>query len=928
MSSIDSPPDSDARLTAVATGGSAIVEAPAGSGKTTLLVERYLNLLSVVERPEEILAITFTRKAAAEMQARVVNSLQNESVRSRAVHARSAALGWQLETQPGRLRIQTIDAFCAGLVQRLPISSGLGDRLRILEDAEAFYREAIDRTFDGLARADGLHAELTGVLALFDNDYEKARTSLGTMLSMRDQWLEVVALTLRAGSTGVGPSNDQSRRIAITAAIEAGVRSLQAAAFSDIEADLGPELSNELMLVAAEAARRLKLDWPASAVPTHLRHWQFITDLVATRDGRPRSRLGSAQGFNDASPTNQSAKARLRVLIDNLAARDLIDLLFSLRLLPDAALGNEEVDAIVNVTTGLALAAAELDGIFRRSRVVDFAELNFAAQRALGDPDAPTDLALALDYRIKHLLIDEFQDTSAIQFRLVERLMQEWQQNDDGRSLFVVGDPMQSIYRFRNADVALFQRARRNGIAGLRPVPIRLSANFRSSAALVDWCNHIFAGSLGDVEDPLLGRVSFSPATPVHGALPGDGCRIYGITSRDGDRVEAAALVQTIESIRSNHADESIAVLVRNRTHLAHVLPRLTTRNISWAGTDIHTLADQPVIGDLMSLLKALSSGSDRIAWLALLRAPFVGLSLHDLETIAQLDDTVATTVYSGAHDDDLSKDGRARLQRIRPTLRQAQRTRAQTPIRQWLENTFIRLGGADAYDGVDSITHAQRLLALIEQDHTRSLDLATLERSIQRLFAEPSAQRDGVAIMTIHRAKGLEFDHVLVPGMHRVSRIDDPATILWRPEADRLLLGVRNAEAGSVYRWLGHEERHREANERIRMLYVAATRARRSLHLFGVLDENEGELRAPLAVVVCADLAAGAGPDRDRKAPRIHDGNRTRDAQQASAFGGLYLAAAAHIGCDARRLNVMRLQRQRYGDVDFFPDRAENPPP
>jgi ATP-dependent exoDNAse (exonuclease V) beta subunit len=407
---------------------------------------------------------------------------------------------------------------------------------------------------------------------------------------------------------------------------------------------------------------------------------------------------------------------------------------------------------------------------------------------------------------------------------------------------------MQSIYRFRDADVALFQRARRNGISTLRPAAIRIGANFRSSAPLVEWCNALFEGSLGDVEDPVIGQVAFARSMPIHDARPGDGCSVYGIVSADADRAEAGAVTQAVESIRNNHAGESVAILVRNRAHLTHLLPRLNDCAIPWTGADIHALAEQPVIDDLMTLLRAMSSSTNRIAWLALLRTPFVGMSLRDIETLAQFDETIAASIRDGMHDDALTDAGRARVQRIRPTLLKAERGRRQIPLRQWLENAFIRLGGTDAYDSA-AIAHAQRLLALIEDTQGRSLDIAALERSVQRLFADTTPSDESVAIMTIHRAKGLEFDHVLVPGLHRVNRIDDPPPILWRPEGDRLLLGVRGSTAGDgVHRWLSHEERHRDANERIRLLYVAATRARRSLRLFGVLEEEDGEPQPPPA--------------------------------------------------------------------------------
>src|SRR5262245_57523897 len=166
--------DSEQRVRATDVRRSVIVQAPAGSGKTTLLVERFLNLLAVVDRPEEILAITFTRKAAAEMRDRVVSAIRADDQRVAAVKARSATLGWRLEEQPARLRIQTIDSFAAAIVHRLPITSGFGSEVRVLEDAESLYREAVDRVFDGLHGDSPLRAELTGILQLFDNDYDRA----------------------------------------------------------------------------------------------------------------------------------------------------------------------------------------------------------------------------------------------------------------------------------------------------------------------------------------------------------------------------------------------------------------------------------------------------------------------------------------------------------------------------------------------------------------------------------------------------------------------------------------------------------------------------------------------------------------------------------------------------------------------------------
>ena len=138
----------------------------------------------------------------------------------------------------------------------------------------------------------------------------------------------------------------------------------------------------------------------------------------------------------------------------------------------------------------LPLAVANLRRVFSERGEVDHTEVALAAKSALGEEGHPTDLALHLGYKIQHLLVDEFQDTSVSQTELLEHLIQAWSP-ESGSTLFVVGDPMQSIYAFRQAEVTLFQRAREHGFAnGEWPLePAQLAANFRSRPALIDWFN-------------------------------------------------------------------------------------------------------------------------------------------------------------------------------------------------------------------------------------------------------------------------------------------------------------------------------------------------------------------------------------------------------------------------------------------------------
>ena len=461
--------DNAARLRALDVSRSFIVQAPAGSGKTELLIQRYLKLLETVEMPDAVVAITFTRKAAGEMRARVMEALRSaqQGIEPEAEHERltfeisrnvldhERQLGWDLLQNPARLRIETIDALCAAITRRMPWLSRFGAMPEISEKAEDLYRQAARNT---LAHLDQGHSGLAYLLLHLDNDFQRARQLIGQMLEKRDQWLRHVGGNLR----------------------EELENSLQRLVLEEL-AQLRDAFQQDL---AAEIGSLCGLERFPEASLDDMEHWRQIADLLLTQKGELRKR------------PNHPQKARCESLLARLRHEELlVDLLARFRELPPpqfTALQWQAVEAAVSVLT---LAVAELQLVFRERGRVDFAELAIRASAALGQVDEPEDLALALGQRIRHLLIDEFQDTSYTQFELIQKLTQGWEPGD-GRTLFLVGDPMQSIYRFRQADVSLFLKARMEGIGGITPEPLTLSVNFRSLPGIVEWVNRTFESIL------------------------------------------------------------------------------------------------------------------------------------------------------------------------------------------------------------------------------------------------------------------------------------------------------------------------------------------------------------------------------------------------------------------------------------------------
>jgi ATP-dependent exoDNAse (exonuclease V) beta subunit len=748
MTSVVKPADWMERERALDPARSFIVQAPAGSGKTTLLVERFLVLLKQSRKPEEVVAITFTRKAAAEMRKRVLQKLPNAG---EIAH---------------RLRIETIDAFCASLARQLPVPAQFGVPPGIVEDAEALYREAASATL-ALLEDDAWAGPIGTLLAHLDNNVGTATTLLAAMLARRDQWL-----------TRTGAARTRAE--------------LEAAFVQEREKLLG---------------RARQLDPRASE--------EFAFHVLTQKNTFNKKK-------KEAVALEGNEELRLALI--------------PLKTLPPEKYEDAQWTVLEAILKLLPAAAAQLKLVFAARGEADFTEIAQGAVRALGSADDPSDLLLALDQKIHHLLVDEFQDTSISQWELLERLTAGWQP-DDGRTLFVVGDPMQSIYRFREAVVGLFLRARREGLPNVKLEPLALTANFRSQAGLVGFFNAMFREVLPAREDEASGAVPYSPATPVHPALPGEAAMWHGCPD---SVLEAKKVVQLVKE-----AEGSCALLVRNRTALADIVPALKDAGLRFRAIEIEHLGEKQVVQDLYALTRALTHLGDRVAWLALLRAPWVGFSLEDLSR--HFEGKPSQTIWELVQDI-------PSLSRFRAVLGEALAHSHRGSLRSRVERAWLALGGPACLSDAASLEDADAYLDALEAlEEAGEVDFARLEESLDELYAQPdpAAGDADLQIMTIHKAKGLEFDTVIVPGLQRPPRNPDPPLMRWKelPDTSLLLAPIRETgrEAEPAYEYLKDLDREAEDTEASRLLYVAATRAIRRLHLTAVLKtDDDGSVKPP----------------------------------------------------------------------------------
>ena len=845
------PEDIEFRQQALDISRSFIVKAPAGSGKTTLLVKRYLKLLATVNNPEEIIAITFTRKAAGELTARVIDALVQAPVEHNdklmdheLIHIadkarqRGQEKGWNLIHNPSKIRIQTIDSLCNYIVMQMPWSAGFGAApSTVSDDVSQLYLQAARQALIKALSAAEYKASADYVLMALDNDFSRAAALIKAMLARRDQWHGL--LGQRTG--------DEARQF-----LQANWAYVAEHLLKNCATDIDPADQLEILSLGQYAANKLieaDIDSPIrilanqrefpSADIEHIPVWKAITALLLTADFKFRKSANVRIGFPPLNKGGEKTKKEeFMALLTRLGDKSLGPVLAQIATLPDSAYSQSEWQLLESLLSLLRMAQLELLDIFQQNSCCDHIEIADRAVLALGQgrQEGPSELALRLDYAIKHLLVDEFQDTSQSQMLLLNKLTAGWQ-GDDERTVFFVGDPMQSIYRFRQADVGLFLNIFNNGFDNTKINALTLTTNFRSSKPIVDWVNKAFSQIFPGRDDLQSGAVGYKYS------------KAHKLDARQNDRQtthvverhdEAEAVCKLILDLSKQDTDDSIAVLVRSRSHLADIVVALNNAAMDFQGVKIDQLKSRSCIQDIMALTAALVHFGDKLAWLAVLRAPWCGLSLPDLTLIAQNSSVNTVWQVINSPPQKLSKAAYLRLDHMLKVLSPIIASVGRQPLNQVVARAWHGLSGADTINTSEwvNINSYIQLLGEIEQAGGLS-DLKQLDTAMDDLWAVSGNSSSKVQLMTIHAAKGLEFDVVILPGLARRPRSDDSKLLIWKEfvvntqQSALLVSPIKQENEDARYRFVQSLEKQAEREEIKRLLYVAATRAVKQLHLF-----------------------------------------------------------------------------------------------
>ncbi len=864
-----------------------IVQAPAGSGKTELLTQRILALLASVQKPESILAITFTRKAAAEMRERVVSALllaeqdvpqsSHELARwklAKAVLKIDQQQGWNLIANPGRLNIYTIDALSASLSSALPLLSQTGTIPAIEEKASRYYSLAAERMLASIKNNDEVAENIKTLLIHKDNNLKQVVELIAQLLAKRLQWLTRI-------SAEDHQLTCEQLFDSLNIIIEEKLQSVYARFPVNIIAELAPLLQQASQVLKNNDKCKLtnllaidQVEAIGCPLDSDLMLWKAIAEMMLTSNkskpafykspsktnGFPLAK--DADNEQQAEEFTRHKKILKEILADLLNYPELAAVLNEVRLLPDnieSAIENPVLQSVIQL---LPIAASHLKLVFQEFNILDFSELSLSSLNALGCEEAPSDMALALDYQIEHILVDEFQDTSSPQNRLIELLTAGWDSSSN-KSLFLVGDPMQSIYRFRDANVSLFMQIIKLGVGQLRPKFRQLQVNFRSNQKIIDWVNQQFTQIMPVQDDLTLSAVSYAQATAFHQALESSWVKCCVTLDAQDHRLQAGQILQVVvEHLQENKnlADgeplKTLAILARSRGHLVEIIEALNQHSIIYQAVEIEPLINKMIVSDITHLALALTDVYDQLSWVACFRSPWFGLRLDDIQIIlTRLKNSKKSIpevieqlmLLEKKKESVLSSQAIIRIKKLLPILIHAIKQKGRKPFTKWLSGCFEAVGGLLQIDIASDHQDLETCLNTINEFENGGelIDRAGLNQALEGLYAAPNPNADNqVQIMTIHKSKGLEFERVILPRLDARSVGVDSPLLKWAEVVDSYgiahnLLAVSRQtgmDNDSIYQFINYLDQQKEKYERQRVLYVAATRAKSELYLFANL--------------------------------------------------------------------------------------------
>jgi len=852
-------PDGMARAAAVDPTQNIVLEASAGTGKTRVLVERYVNLLRAGVEPEHILAVTFTRKAAAEMRHRIIERLKEASRLSELDAGR-----WRdLKTRLSDIAISTIDAFCLSLLREFPLEADVDPGFELAADMEIprLMEESLDAAFRICRRIAADDDDVALVFAQLGE--RRLRAGVAALVDRRLVAPGVLRRFLAAGpknlTAEVACRNAAARLSDVFGAVPHGWRSFLAdgpcrrAQFT--------MLADDIRTLAASRQEGLERREGQAAFRNVI---DRLKAYFLTQDGDPRGKNFAGTGFKSEDCDTDDAWKRHRQAAAAIAP-----------VVADAIRGfRRDLNVVMSrgVWRMFAVALGQYERTLESHALLDFPGVLARAVKLLQDLDEFAESRLRLEARYRHVLLDEFQDTSRVQWELVRQLVRTWGEGlgaaDDAiqPSIFIVGDRKQSIYGFRDADVALADDAA-VFIEELRPgaAPRQaITVSFRSRPEILAFVNDVFAAVARsgearrdafryDDRDRFPDVDSFTPAIaggrPPLGVIVG--ATVQEAASRVADEI-VSLLSGTVVRDRATGvarpaAPADVAILFRSRDSHREFESALSERGVSTYVYKGLGFFESDEVQDVVALARFLADPLSDLRASAFLRSRLVRLSDA---AVATLGPRVAEAISSDALPPAVASfDDEDR--RVFDLLRSAlpgwlARVDRDTPseivdaiLRETAYQYELR-----GFRRPQARENLKKLRSMIRRAENRGYTtLSRLADHLEQLAVGDESNAaidavDAVSLMTVHAAKGLEFPIVFVVNMGRGTGGVRPAIRVSgeAPGEESVAIADYQSEADE-------DASARDKEETKRLLYVALTRARDRLYLSASVPD--GKFRA-----------------------------------------------------------------------------------
>ncbi|MGH1365178.1 MAG: UvrD-helicase domain-containing protein [Calditrichia bacterium] len=905
------------------------VTAGAGSGKTTILVERYLKILLHEQTAiRRVLAITFTDKASAEMTERVsrrINQLLAEDQPPK-IYARLLELREQLSSA----QISTIHGFCARVLREFAVAAEIDPDFSIIKE---FQQTVL------------LEETTTSVLEALDSD------SLDSDYS-RDQWKELLRCVpintiRRLLETGLQQPHEMSLAQAMLneQSDEEYLSHLNSIFFTELEKWLHPEGFRLQLFPVIGSLATADLNLPGITEKGR-QLFKLIDEILELPIADPRDTL-VWQKLLDLSELacNSSGEPfkRLSGLGKKSELGDAYDVLFefSEQISPLARFRKEvfasapgEVDKLhIQLLRQCMVLCEAVKSAYRLAKeergLLDFEDLQMLTLKMLSNDEQVRD---ALRNRYRYIMVDEFQDTNGLQWDIISQMGLHEEELEE--KFFVVGDPKQSIYGFRNADVRVFQRVKED-FAGEESEEdydgnVVLTQSFRFLPTINRFVNHLFRQLLVADEDNSF-EVSYDDLYTKRPSAD-NGFIELAFLSEDEEEAPAEGIVDQ-ESYMARRISEllnsseevyqesddgerlgkirpgDIAILIPRRTQLLELESRLREYSIPFKTIGGIGFYRRQEIFDVYYLLRFLFNPKDDIALVSLLRSPFGGVSDAGLfwlrqekgasywERLKNIENSTHT--YS-------ELDLRAMLL-FRAQVERWRRRRDRLSLSQLLEGIFdeslYRAAIAAEWNGEQILANLEKIIEL-SRDYEQSgfIAMADFIESLHRLIHQDPREGEAqialedagtVKIMTIHQAKGLEFPIVFCPYLQQTIR-GDISRIRLDPDYG-LAMKISNPQADYedvtpfIFNLLGYRSKQKQLAEKKRLFYVCTTRARDRLYLSGSYKkttlEKDNCLGWAAEVLNVSPEDAGQEINRDGEVVfHISDGSSQANPPKATA--------------------------------------------